>query len=217
MPLAEGMQNLRLRELIAIRPVGEANIDDLFQEVERIRELYARAGSHDVAVLEKWVAAAIQQNLPDSVTTILSNELRQVTAVDYLQNIVITHLHDYRIGLPRGHAGTMLYPTEGDTRTQYPDERPKDQIAEADKQKEERHNDEDNQFAAVVKGRGKGKGGETGKGYGKCWHCGESGHPRWECLEWLKLQNEGDVSAPKGDGDGYKGNNDKGKRGKGKG
>ena len=79
----------------------------------------------------------------------------------------------------------MLHLTEEDNKSQYPDEYPKEQIAEADKQKEGRHSDENNQFGAV--GKGKGKGGERGKGYGKCWHCGEWGHPRRECLEWLKL------------------------------
>ena len=63
----------------------------------------------------------------------------------------------------------------------------------------------------AVKGGKKGNG--KGKGYGQCWHCGQMGHPRRECPEWLKLQG-GNVAALKG-GEGYNGKG-KGKKGKGK-
>ena len=61
----------------------------------------------------------------------------------------------------------------------------------------------------AVKGGKKGNG--KGKGYGQCWHCGQMGHPRRECPEWLKLQG-GNVAALKG-GEGYNGKG-KGKRAK---
>ena len=54
-PMAEDLQNIFIRELMALKPVNDANVDDFFQEVERIRELYARAGSQDGGLLEKWV------------------------------------------------------------------------------------------------------------------------------------------------------------------
>ena len=67
----------------------------------------------------------------------------------------------------------------------------------------------------AVKGGKKDKG--KGKGYGQCWHCGEYGHPRRECPEWLKLQG-GSVAALEGDWNKGKGKKGKGKKGgKGKG
>ena len=53
--------------------------------------------------------------------------------------------------------------------------------------------DSDGKLGAAGKCRGKDAG--KVKGYGKCWHCGEWGHPRRECLEYQKLQNKGDVGA----------------------
>ena len=35
-PLAEDLQNISTRELIALKPVGETEVDNLFGEVERI-------------------------------------------------------------------------------------------------------------------------------------------------------------------------------------
>ena len=43
-PMAEDLQNILIRELMSLKPVGEADVDKLFQEVERIRELYTWAG-----------------------------------------------------------------------------------------------------------------------------------------------------------------------------
>ena len=59
----------------------------------------------------------------------------------------------------------------------------------------------ENYLKTVGKSKGKGKDGkDKNKGYGKCWHCGEWGHPRRECPEYIKLQSKGDVSAFKGVG-----------------
>ena len=46
-PLAEDLQNILIRELIALKPVTEQEVDNLFADVERITELYVRAGESD--------------------------------------------------------------------------------------------------------------------------------------------------------------------------
>ena len=135
------------------------------------------------------------------------------------------HLHDYRTGFPRGQFGPMLYMKDEGTKTEYPDNRAKEKDQTTDKQREDTHGEhrhredgkwgDSGQFDVV--GKGEGKGGDKAKGYGKCWHCGEGGHPRRECPKWLELRNKGDVSALKGGNSGYKGRKGKGKKGKGKG
>lgn len=44
-PLADDMQNILIRKFMAIKPVSEVDVDNLFDEVERMRELYLKAGS----------------------------------------------------------------------------------------------------------------------------------------------------------------------------
>ena len=97
--MADDLQDILMGELMSLKPVSEANVDDLLQEVERIRELYAKAG--DGGMAERWIVAAIRKNLPDSIIKYLSIEFRQATNIEQIQSIVATHLHDYRTGLPR--------------------------------------------------------------------------------------------------------------------
>ena len=126
-------------------------------------------------------------------------------------------MHDYKTGLPKGHTGTMLYLAERET-----EDRDAESLTE--NKGPAQHGDDQirtselkdgltEDLNALAKSRGKDK--DKAKGYGKCRYCGEWGHPRRECPEWLKQQGKGDVSALKGGGKkGYKG---KGKQGKGKG
>ena len=44
-----------------MKSVTESNVDDLFLDVERIRELYIKAGANDEGMCDKWVIAAILQ------------------------------------------------------------------------------------------------------------------------------------------------------------
>lgn len=63
-PLADDQQNISIRELIALKPVAETEVDNPFAEVERITELYSKVGETD-PLQEKWGKAVILQNLPD--------------------------------------------------------------------------------------------------------------------------------------------------------
>ena len=47
-PLAKDLQQLLIQELYDLRPVGESELDKLFTDIQRISELYARAGSEDI-------------------------------------------------------------------------------------------------------------------------------------------------------------------------
>ena len=146
--------------------------------------------------------------------------------MEHIQSVVTTYMHDYKTGVPRGQTGSMLYMTEQNTDAGADD--PRDNHSADDKTNGQKENTEDrtnksyeqhlweSYLNAVGKSKGKGKDGkDKSKGYGKCWHCGEWGHPRIECPGYLKLQSRGDVSALKGIG--RKGYTGKGKQGKGKG
>ena len=61
-PMAGDPQIILKRKFMGLKLVNEANVDDLFQEVERIREPYARAGSQDGGLFEKWVVVVVLQN-----------------------------------------------------------------------------------------------------------------------------------------------------------
>ena len=70
-PFAEDQQNILIRESLLLKPVAETEVDSLFVEVARIIELYTRVGKAD-PIQDKWVKAAILQNLPDRTVTQLS-------------------------------------------------------------------------------------------------------------------------------------------------
>ena len=49
-------------------PISENNIGTLFNKVERITEMYKKAGRVDDAISEKLIKVAAPRNLPTSVT-----------------------------------------------------------------------------------------------------------------------------------------------------
>ena len=89
----------------------------------------------------------------------------------------------------------MLNPNRR-TRRQ-PEDNKTHEKAEASREKQE-------QDLNAVKGGKEGDGGQR-KGYGQCWEWGEMGHPRRECLVFLKcmgkeLQQDNTVASLKGTG-----------------
>lgn len=44
MPLADGLQNILIQELISIKPVTEADVDTFFNDIDRVTESYTKAG-----------------------------------------------------------------------------------------------------------------------------------------------------------------------------
>ena len=114
-PLADDLQNILIRQLMSIKPVAEQDIDSMFDEIERIRELYIKAGSDDEPLCEKWFKAAILQNLPDKVVQTLAIELKKAASVEDMQANINTCMFDHKIGMIRGQNGLVLYLTEPDT------------------------------------------------------------------------------------------------------
>ena len=112
MPLAVNMQNILIRELMSLKPVSETEVDQLFHDVERICDLYIKAGAEDDPNLNKWVKASLLQNLPDKIVTHLALELKDAESVEEMQSLVNTMTHDHRTGLLRGQPGPTLYLTE---------------------------------------------------------------------------------------------------------
>ena len=62
-PLASDLQDIFIRELYDLTPVGESDVDSLFDEVARIRNLYIKAGPPD-DLSERWIKSAILRILP---------------------------------------------------------------------------------------------------------------------------------------------------------
>ena len=155
----------------------------------------------------------MKRNLPQKVATDLAMELRKLNTVDAIRNVVNVYRHDRRTGMPRGMSGPMLCTTEGASEQDKQQEQQQTSLANTINQQHGKTQAQDPQqdLCAAAKG-GKDKGG---KGYGKCWECGEWGHPRRECPEFFKRMGKGgDVAALKGNGK-NKGKG-KGKQGKGK-
>ena len=48
-PLADDLHNILIGQLMSIRPVNEGDMESLFDEIERIREFYIKAGSRSYA------------------------------------------------------------------------------------------------------------------------------------------------------------------------
>ena len=117
-PLAEDLQNISIRELMAIKQVNEAEVDSLFAEIERIIEQYTKSGETE-PMQEKWVKAAIMQNLPSQLVTNLSMQLKTAKTVEDMQNIINVYLHDHKTGLPKGQQGPMLRLAEEDKEPTY--------------------------------------------------------------------------------------------------
>ena len=151
------------------------------------------------------------KNLQEKIVTSLFLELRKAEAVDEIQHIINTYMHDHRIGLPRGIPGPMIClaqkeepetPEEEDNKTLLSKVEPTTTTADS--------------AINAVTGNKKGDNGQR-KGYGQCWECGEMGHPRRECpllFKWMGKgpQQDNTMAALKGNGKYGKG----GKWGKGK-
>ena len=52
MPLADDLQNILIRQFMSVRPVREHYMDRLFDELERIRELYIKVDSDEAPTSE---------------------------------------------------------------------------------------------------------------------------------------------------------------------
>ena len=228
LPLAEDLQQLLIQELYALTPVNENNIDTLFNKVERITEMFTKAGRVDDAISEKWIKAAVLRNLRKSVTKDLAMQLKDVKTVNEVRNVINIYLHDHQTGMPRGQIGPMLcFNAEEDTKDGDTIIHSKDSsstnntscngIDKEDIKEKDNSWQGESDLNAAYKGNGKGKGGS--KGYGKCWHCGEWGPPRRECPHISDLAKaKGALAALKGGKlGGGKGKGKHGKYGKGKG
>ena len=207
-PLAEDLRSIFIQELMALKPVGESELDAMFNEIERITDLYAKIGTKE-SISDQWIRAAILKNIPEKVAKDLAMDLRKATSADDMQHVINVYMHDHRTGLQRGVLGPMICATTEEENKEDP--RPK----ETQPDRPTDTNTVDASINAATNGQKKG-GKEHRKGYGQCWECGEMGHPRRECLNFLERMGKGqqqDISALNGTGKYGKG----GKWSKGKG
>ena len=189
LPPADDLQQILIQELCALRPVLEHNIDTLFNQVERITELYTRGGKTDGAISDKWIKVAVLRDLPKQVTKDFALQFKDANIVNDVSDVVNVYLHDHQTGTPReqsgplscattsGHAETNSVATANGT----VDSSAKQERAVSNNTFKDEQNSWQggNDFYATIEGNGKGK--EGGKVYGEYWHCGGWGHPRREC------------------------------------
>ena len=215
-PLAEDLHNILIQELMGLKRIVENDIDQVFADIERIRDLYAKAGTDDNDISDKWIRAAVLRNLPDSIFKLHAMELKKADNIEEMHSIINAYQFDHSTGLPRGQYGPGLYSTETDTGKE---EEESLGIRTVGGETEHTSNNEkitittttedgtigttiggnDGEMNTVPRGGNKPKGGKGGKkGYGECWHCGEWGHPRRECPKLLAGKGGGSVAALKG-------------------
>ena len=187
MPLADDLQQLLIQELYSLTPVNENGIDGLFNQVERITELYTRHGNAEDHMSEKWIKAAVMRNLPKHITKDLAiqpkdakttGEVRHIVNIYiYIYIYIYVYMHDYQTGMPRGQSGPMLCMAANESTEEATD---KDSKSREKNKEQERDSGADKieDLNAATKGKGKGK--KNSKGYGECWNCGEWGGIRAE-------------------------------------
>ena len=98
-PLASDLQDILIRELYDLKPVSEGDVDSLFDEIARIRDLYLKAGPGE-DLSDKFIKSAIMRNLPKDLVKNLAFELRTASTVEYIQSIIAIYLHIPYLCLP---------------------------------------------------------------------------------------------------------------------
>ena len=207
-PLAEDLQNLLIQELMSFKTATESEVDSLFTDIERIRDLYIKAGTDEANLSDRWIRAAVLRNLFDSVLKLHAVELKKTDSIEEMQSVINTYQFDHKTRLPRGQQGPGLYAIEAGTSSEDKEttesnsaenggssangDKITPQIIKQQKMATENYTLYINE---QIKARDK-KGSK--KGYGECWHCGEWGHPRRECPKLAGGKVGGDVSALKG-------------------
>lgn len=171
--------------------------------------MYVKAGETHPSQ-DKFVKFVILQILPDKIVTQLPLQLKSAQVAEAMRSIIDVYLHDHKTGLARGQRGPMLRLAGEEEETKTYATVAAAATSHKDKDKEDTEEGDNGGDLGALKGNKKGKG--KGKGYGQCWHCGQFGHPRRECLDYIQFQG-GSVAALKGadwSGNKGKGKNDKG-------
>ena len=99
------------------KPVAEQDVDNVLAEIERITELYTKAGTETDAIQDRWIKVAVMQNLPDRLITNLAIQLKNADFVEEMQSIISVYFHDHKIGLPRGQGGPLICLAEEEQQT----------------------------------------------------------------------------------------------------
>ena len=77
-----------------MKPVSEADVDSLFDEIARIRDLYLKAGPGE-DLSDKLIKSAILRNLPNDFIKNLAFELRKASTVEDVQSIIYIYIYIY--------------------------------------------------------------------------------------------------------------------------
>ena len=79
------MQNILVRQLRNVKPVNENDVDNPFDEVERISELYINVVSQDEPMCERWSTVVMMPGLPDKI---IQSNVVPLTGTDTIEEIL---------------------------------------------------------------------------------------------------------------------------------
>ena len=91
--LASDLQDILIRELYDLKFVTEVEIDSLFDDVARIKDLYIKAGPSD-DLSDRWIKSAVLRNPPEELAKHIAFELKKVKIIEDIQSLIIIYLHD---------------------------------------------------------------------------------------------------------------------------
>ena len=94
-PLSEDLRQISMQELYSLKPVSENDIDGLFNEVERITEIYLKASVEEDPTLKEWIMATIMRNFSKPITNDLTMELKKAKSIDDIHNAINTRTHTH--------------------------------------------------------------------------------------------------------------------------
>ena len=177
--MADDPQNILIRQFTSLKLVKGNDMDNLFDEIERIRELYIKAGCENDPMSQKLIKAATMQHLPDKVVQVVAIELNRVESTEEMYSTINTHTFDHRTGLLRGQTGPMLHLTEQLTDdNQRPGDQREDIFNSQNSETNEHNTNTEGQRESPefeLYATSKGKSNSKGKG-AICWQCGGTGH-----------------------------------------
>ena len=76
-----------IRELYDLKSVNESEIDDLFDEIIRIKDLYIEVGPSD-DLSNRWIKSIVLRNLPQECRKSLAFELKKTDTIEDIRSFI---------------------------------------------------------------------------------------------------------------------------------
>ena len=166
--------------------------------------LIPHASAPSLAGVGGLIRVAMLKDLPEKISIALALDLKKASSVDEMQNIINIYMHDHRAGLPRGIPAIVQY------LTQTAQTSPQNTTKKTLKQHNPILKAHSQTIISTRRPKAARRATTDAKDMGSVGGCGEYGHPRRECTQFLTRIGKGqsqDVAALKGIGKNGKGCN----------